>query len=78
MPYCQHDLRRKRKQLTVASSKTHEEITGVNNIANGGWSMRSQRHHYSAKSEVAMIKRQQTKNARGTKEILQYLWNCHK
>ena len=47
---------KEKKQLTVASRKTNEDITGVHIIADGGWSLRTHRHHYAAKSGVPMIK----------------------
>ena len=56
---------KEKKQLTVASSKTRTSITGVSIIEDGGWSMRSHGHHYSAMSGVAMIKQQQTKKLEG-------------
>ena len=43
------------KQLAVAAGETDEDVPAIHVIADGGWSMRSHQHRYSAKSGVAVI-----------------------
>ena len=45
----------------MAAGKTDEDVPAIHVIADGGWSMRSHQHRYSAKSGVAVIIGERTK-----------------
>ncbi|KAL9983200.1 hypothetical protein ACROYT_G005338 [Oculina patagonica] len=49
------------KRLAVASNNIDQGIPAINVVVDGGWSMRSHQHRYTAKSGVAVIIGERTK-----------------
>ncbi|KAL9975222.1 hypothetical protein ACROYT_G012355 [Oculina patagonica] len=49
------------KRLAVASNNLDQGIPAINVVVDGGWSMRSHQHRYTAKSGVAVIIGERTK-----------------
>ena len=64
------------KQLTISRNSFHEGVPAITVIVDGGWSKRSHKHSYNAKSGVGIIVGEETGKMLHLGVRNKYCWTC--